>query len=230
MFGRNLNLPYKNFSIPPTLNYNDALSYCELLFPALKKVYTEVHASLFKVSENQEQYREKTAVTRNLKVGDAVWLFIPSIKLGQCIKLSKFNNGPYTKIENLNYVNFKISPQSNLSKTQVVHVDRLTAFKDRLSCFKTLQQQQSFDYESNGQSPTASGAHIDQSNPPFQRRRRRHNFVPAVASTKNQISVRETLAPHPEGSAESDSTAAEMRPPSLCSANQEDMQGKIQKA
>lgn len=120
-----------------------------------------IKGSLVNVSEKQKKYREKTAVCKNIKVGDSVWLFTSSVKPGQSKKHSKFNSGPYTITGKLNEVNFKISLQSNLKLIQIVHVDRLTKFKSRNEFFKTNQQHKNIDCESNGPSPTVTDTPSD---------------------------------------------------------------------
>ena len=131
VYGRNLNLPHSIFLTPDISKYVDAPSFCEALIPSLQKVYSTVHKNLIKVSEQQENYRDKSAVNKQLKIGDSVWLYTPAIKLNKCKKLSKLNSGPFMIINKLNNVNFEIAPASDLSKTQVVHVDRLTKALDR---------------------------------------------------------------------------------------------------
>lgn len=132
MYGRNLNLPYSLFSETPQFNYNDAPSYCELLIPTLQNVYSQVHNNLVKVAEAQEKYREKTAVVKNIKVGDSVWLFTPAVKKNQSKKLAKLNTGIFNVVKKINDVNYVIAKENNLSQTQTVHVDRLTLVKNRL--------------------------------------------------------------------------------------------------
>lgn len=69
---------------------------------------------------------------KNFKIGDLVWLFTPTVVPGDTKKLSKQNNSPFTIIEKLNEVNYKIVLVANLKNFQVVHIDRLSLFKNRL--------------------------------------------------------------------------------------------------
>lgn len=141
VYGRNLNLPHTVFNSINSNKYNDAPTYCEALIPSLQKVFSVVHKNLIKASEIQERYREKSAVIKDLKVGDAVWLYTPAIKPNRCKKLSKLNSGPFLIIEKMNEVNYKIAPESNLSKTQVVHVDRLSKVVNRMQFPSPLTEQ-----------------------------------------------------------------------------------------
>lgn len=76
-----------------------------------------------------------------------VWLFTPTVAPGNTKKLSKQNNGPFTIIEKLNYVNFKIALVANPLDCQVVHVDRLSPFKNRNPIWCKDQQQQNTGLE-----------------------------------------------------------------------------------
>ena len=44
----------------------------------------------------------------DFKIGDRVWLFNPAIKTGHTKKLSSLWRGPYTVIDRLSSVNYKI--------------------------------------------------------------------------------------------------------------------------
>lgn len=132
VYGRNLILPYSIFDAKLPSKYIDAPSFCDLLIPAMQKIYSRVYENLVAVSEKQEKYRNKTAITKDIAVGDSVWLYSPVVKPGRCRKLSKPNVGPYLVVEKLSEVNYKIALETDLTKTQIVHVDRLTKQKSRM--------------------------------------------------------------------------------------------------
>lgn len=131
VYGRNLNLPYKVLNDLHKFNYSDAPSFCDLLIPSMQKVYADVYDNLVKVAEQQEKYRDKTAVVKDIEVGDRCWLYNPSVGLGKSRKLAKLNVGPFLVVQKVSEVNFKIASEHNLSNTQVVHVDRLQKVVNR---------------------------------------------------------------------------------------------------
>lgn len=70
VYGRNLIFPYSIFNAKLVSKYGDVPSFGDLLIPAMQKIYSRVHENLIAVSEKQEKYRDKTAVTKNIVVGD----------------------------------------------------------------------------------------------------------------------------------------------------------------
>lgn len=64
-------------------------------------------------------------VGENLEVGDRVYLYIPAIQKGTTRKLASLWRGPYTVIDRLGPVNYRIQLIGNRSKVSVVHRNRL---------------------------------------------------------------------------------------------------------
>lgn len=165
------------FSTPPHFNYNDAPSFCEMLIPELQKVYMQVHENLVKVAEAQEAHRLKRATIKDIKVGDEVWLYTFAVKKNQCKKLAKFNTGPFSVLEKIGKTNFKIAPLQNLSKTEVVHVDRLTRVKSRMHFPSPPEPQQTEPcVESMQNIPTTSESNTESSR--ILRPKRRNCVIP----------------------------------------------------
>lgn len=156
VYGRNLNLPYKVLNDLQKINYSDAPSFCDLLIPSMQKVYADVYDKLVKVAEQQEKYRDKTAVVKDIEVGDSCWLYNPSVGVGKSRKLAKLNVGPFLVVQKMSEVNFKIASEHNLSNTQVVHVDRLQKVVNRMDFPNTEEGQASeTEQESGSQEPSS---------------------------------------------------------------------------
>lgn len=89
VYGRNLILPYSIFGAKLESKYEDTPLFCNLLIPARQKIYSGVHENLIGVSEKQEKFPDKTAVEKNIAVGDSVWLYSSVVMLGRSRKLIK---------------------------------------------------------------------------------------------------------------------------------------------
>ena len=62
----------------------------------------------------------------NFMIGDTVWLFNPAVKVGQINKFCSLWRGPYTVIERVSPLNYRIQLfGSTCTSTQIVHHDRL---------------------------------------------------------------------------------------------------------
>lgn len=129
--GRDLRLPYSALAQKDKISYCDSPSYCQNLMPAMSKIFKDVKFNLERAAETQESHRKKVAVDKNIELGDRVMLFTPSLKPGLCKKFAKFNSGPFRVTEKVSNVNFKIQLLEDPSKSQVVHVDRLSKCTDR---------------------------------------------------------------------------------------------------
>ena len=86
------------------------------------------------------------------RVGDQVWLYVPSVKSGNMTKLASLWRSPYTVIDRINPANYKIQFISHPSKTLVVHQDHLK------HCFSTTQC---------SPGPPVSSSHCSVQHPPI---------------------------------------------------------------
>lgn len=64
----------------------------------MQKMYSRAHENLIAVSEKQK-YRDKTAFTKHIAVGDSVWPYSPVVMPGRCRKLKNPNVEPYLVME-----------------------------------------------------------------------------------------------------------------------------------
>ena len=100
---------------------------------ALQKAYTNVRQCLQEAHQRNKSRYDANSVIVPYQVGDQVWLYVPSVKSGNTKKLASLWCGPYTVIDRINLMNYKIQLISQPSKTLVVHHDRLK------HCFGTPQ-------------------------------------------------------------------------------------------
>ena len=91
--GKDIRLPYDVLATESLFNYNDQPSYCEQLIPSLSKVYENVKANLEAVADKHVKNRSK--LTKNIKVDDFVMLHILVIKPGLLKKFAKCNSSNY---------------------------------------------------------------------------------------------------------------------------------------
>ena len=98
--------------------------YVQELNSHLKSIFNHVRIKL-KSSHAQNKDRHDQAVAGDqLAVGDRVWLYIPAVKQGQTKKLSSLWRGPYTIIDRVGSVTYRIQ-LIGTAKTLVVHRNRL---------------------------------------------------------------------------------------------------------
>ena len=90
----------------------------------LKMAYDVIRENLDVAQKKRKDRRHKHCAEVNFKVGDRVWLFNPAVKVGETRKLSSQWRGPYTVIDRVSPVNYKIQ-LIGTTKTQIVHHNRM---------------------------------------------------------------------------------------------------------
>lgn len=78
-------------------------------------------------SDNMKRRYDRQAHQLNLEIGAIVWLYNPKRTRGVCPKLQTKWEGPYTVLEKINDVIFKIQKNKH-SKPKIVHHDRLKPY------------------------------------------------------------------------------------------------------
>eukprot|EP00731_Ephydatia_muelleri_P036209 Em0216g3a len=86
--------------------------------------YDVIRENLDVAQKKRKDRRHKHCAEVNFKVGDRVWLFNPAVKVGETRKLSSQWRGPYTVIDRVSPVNYKIQ-LIGTTKTQIVHHNRM---------------------------------------------------------------------------------------------------------
>ena len=95
------------------------------LHSSLRNVYSQVCEAVKESHQrNKTRYDQHTANT-HLSIGDQVWLYVPAVKTGTTKKLASLWWGPYTVIDKLSAVNYRIHLLGVPTKTLVVHHNRL---------------------------------------------------------------------------------------------------------
>lgn len=131
LYGRDIILPESFLSQSTIPKFYSVQDYTEDLMYRLQKTYNCVKKNLTAAATNQETVQHKRAVKKEISVGDLVLLYYPVVQRGQTRKLTKFNKGPFKVVSKTTPVNFVISSLENPTKTQTVHIDRLTLFPKR---------------------------------------------------------------------------------------------------
>ena len=90
----------------------------------LKGAYDTIRINLEVTQKKRKDAFDGQCAGIDFKIGDRVWLFNPAIKTGHTKKLSSLWRGPYTVIDRLSSVNYKIQ-LIGTTKTQIVHRNRL---------------------------------------------------------------------------------------------------------
>ena len=96
--------------------------------PVLYQVHCAARKNNKKASERQKQHHGKNCASKspkpNYTVGDQVWYYRPARKKGVCPKLQSFWEGPFTVVQKINPVLYRIK-SSRGSQSMVVNVQKL---------------------------------------------------------------------------------------------------------
>ena len=97
--------------------------YVQQLQHSLRHAFTLVchHLDLSRRWSKEHQYGH---AAEDLRIGDRVWLFVLAVKTGRTKKLASLWRGPYTVIDKLSPVNYRIQ-LIGTTKSLVVHRNRL---------------------------------------------------------------------------------------------------------
>lgn len=92
---------------------------------SLAQVYSTVRQSIDVAHQRNKTRYDQHSVYTHFTIGDQVWLYVPAVKTGTTKKLASLWRGPYTVIDRINSVNYKIQLLGVHSKTLIVHHNRL---------------------------------------------------------------------------------------------------------
>ena len=95
--------------------------YIKEVRKTLKNAYDVIRVNLDVAHKKRKDVKDKHCAETNFRIGDRVWLFNPAVKVGQTKKFSSLWRGPYTVIDRVSPVNYRIGTTS----TQIVHYNRL---------------------------------------------------------------------------------------------------------
>eukprot|EP00731_Ephydatia_muelleri_P009263 Em0004g1601a len=124
MFGRSPTLPI-DVMLGQGEEQKELPSYVQRLQQSLRAAFSSVRKHLDVAHQRQKQEADKLSTGEGqLQVGDRVWLYVPAVKTGTTRKLASLWRGPYTVVDKLSSVNYKIQIIGG-AKCQIVHRNRL---------------------------------------------------------------------------------------------------------
>ena len=109
-------------------------SFIAKIHQSLKTAYATVRQHIFTAHRQNKDRYDKQRPFSPFQVGDQVWLFTPVVKPGTTKKFTSQWRGPYTVLDRINKVNYRIKLVGLSVKPQVVHNNRLKL------CYGTPQQ------------------------------------------------------------------------------------------
>ena len=127
VFGRSATLPIdlmlgrspSRTNIPTTHS-----EFIRSLQHRVQKAFTEVRGRLKVTRRRQKQSHDKHSRLVNYEVGDCVWLYTPVVQSGSTKKFSSLWRGPYTIIDKVSLVTYRIQLVGGSTQV-VVHANRL---------------------------------------------------------------------------------------------------------
>jgi transposase InsO family protein len=127
-FGRSPSLPVDvmlgTVPLPREGEEKEIPEFVEEINHSLKGVFDDVRQKLNETHRKNKVRHDKKSAGSNLTVGDRVWLYVPAVKQGRTRKLSSLWRGPYTVIDRVGAVTYRIQLIGS-PKTLVVHRNRL---------------------------------------------------------------------------------------------------------
>lgn len=121
----------------------------------LKTAFTEVRERLKAAHAKQKQLADRGACGQKFRVGDRVWLFVPTVKRGQTKKFVSLWRGPYTILDKVSAVNYRIQPIGGRQQN-TVHTNRL-----KLCSSTPTEPEQHFTDPTKGHEGTAGFVTLD---------------------------------------------------------------------
>ena len=113
MFGRSPTLPVDVILGRTQQDHCTQLPhYVRKLQQSVKAAFSEVRQRLVSAHQHQKKSAEAHSKPRSeetqFQIGDIVWLYTPAVKSGLSRKLSSFWRGPYTVIDKISTVNYRV--------------------------------------------------------------------------------------------------------------------------
>ncbi|KAL5486581.1 hypothetical protein EMCRGX_G019083 [Ephydatia muelleri] len=121
----------------------------------LKTAFTEVRERLKAAHAKQKQLADKGACVLKFHVGNRVWLFVPTVKHGQTKKFVSLWRGPYTILDKVSAVNYRIQLIGG-QQQKTVHTNRL-----KLCSSIPTEPEQHFTNPAKGHEGTAGYVTLD---------------------------------------------------------------------
>ena len=125
-FGRSPILPLEAMtgSLPQHRN-KDVPSFLAKLHNSLHTAYTTVRAHIASAHQRNKARYDKERPFSPYSVGDLVWLHVSAVKPGRTKKFASQWKGPYTIMDRISEVNYKIKLVGSSTKATIVHHNQL---------------------------------------------------------------------------------------------------------
>lgn len=128
-FGRSPTLPVEAMvGTPPQQGKKDIPSYLTRLHNSLHTAYVAVRANIESAHQRNKERYDRERPFSPYSVGDLVWLHVPAIKAGRTKKFTSQWKGPYTVMDRISEVNYRLKLVGSSSKPLVVHHNRLKPY------------------------------------------------------------------------------------------------------
>ncbi|GBN44063.1 hypothetical protein AVEN_208330-1 [Araneus ventricosus] len=131
MYSRDPVIPYDLIFSDSVRLYSDTPTYAHQLVNRLQSSFALLKQH---VENSAEEFCKKPVSlpkSKQIAVGDLVYLHIPKIKIHNTKKLAKFNQGPFRLIKQFSPDIFEIQQVNQRSKKQKVHLNRLIKLVER---------------------------------------------------------------------------------------------------
>ena len=126
MFGRQARVPIDvMFGSSPVIETSPS-TYAIKLKQSLTAAYEHVRDKMNVSFERQKQHYDKKVHGKPYNVNDYVWLYSPTVPLGQSKKLHHPWSGPFQIVKRLSDATYRIAATTSTKcQRQIVHFDRL---------------------------------------------------------------------------------------------------------
>ena len=135
LFGREMRVPVDIMYGPPPFESPTRLQAITDLRDTLLVVYNNVRHNVSEAQRPQKDYYDRFNRGERFKPQQKVWLFTPPTAKDQPGKFYKPWSGPWTIVNRLSDVNYRIKDESS-TKSKVVHFNRFKACKVVVSANK----------------------------------------------------------------------------------------------
>ena len=125
LFGRELCLPQDVAHGLPRAEGVTEPAHAKSLRERLAEAHATVRDRLRAVHQHQADLYDAGAKPVSFEIGDLVWLLVPAVPVGTAPKLAKLWKGPFTIVNRLSQVVYRIRDTAGAAKLQIVHVNRL---------------------------------------------------------------------------------------------------------
>ena len=155
MFGREVTLPVDLMFNAPAMESTSVSNYVSKLKCQIQQSYQHARDAGAIAQQRQKTLYDKSSAKPRFGVGDLVSLHSPAIKPGTTSKFHRPWKGPFTILELIDDVVYRIADQSGVPQT--VHVDRLKKFSGSSMLPSTLTDMPRYHNTSHAVSHPISG-------------------------------------------------------------------------